>query len=675
MNIQSTVTRAASIKQPMDYRPDIDGLRAVSVISVVLYHYGIWPITGGFVGVDVFFVISGYLITSHLWKDIGRGEFSLLKFYDRRFRRILPALFVVLLVTLVAGYWFMLPGDYDSLGRQVAYSAFGFSNFFFLWNTGYFDQEADLLPLLHTWSLAVEEQFYLFWPLLLAGFAMLVKRSRLAVLCLVLAIIAASLAASVWTVNREPSTAFYMLHTRAWELAAGALLVFVPRIGSRMLGEAANIIGLALIIYTVLTITSDVPFPGLAALPPVLGAALVIWPKADTYSAKVLGVEPMRQIGLASYSLYLWHWPVLVFFRHYANSMPNPFETVILVGASVLLAFVSLRWVETPARRYRVHRNAIATGLLAMGLVAIPGHVISSYEGFPTRIPSSISSMRSLDEMWNWECPQIEQFEELGRACTFGGPWDESQHRILLWGDSHASHFVPILQAALRGREGTSVILFHGCAAAYGGNVHRMDSSVGRSKEKCTTFYNSALKFIGTRDPTMIILAAAWSGKLTQLYTDKYKKITEKEGAPLFNKALTELVSAVGSPTRTVVIVSNFPNWGNRNPVPCAIASVSPPLRRPCAPRDRFISMESYKKSNGVIDQIINDVANKATYRTRTIFPGVSLCTAQKCENTLEGEFIYRDSGHLRRNLQEKTLRHISKLIGLDALLQEDMAE
>ena len=300
----------------MGYRKDIDGLRCVAVTAVVLYHFGL-SAPGGFVGVDVFFVISGYLITAQIAGDIEAQRFSLLTFYARRCKRILPALLVVCTACLLAGWFVLWPGDYKALAASVRYAAFGLANFYFLWNTGYFDQASDLLPMLHLWSLGVEEQFYFAWPALLLLALPLGRRWLIALL---LALIAISLGASINAVAADQKAAFYLPHLRAWELAIGGLLVFLPHM--RLPSYAREILGAAaalLILGAIVMLTKASPFPGLSALPPVIGAALLIWHTMHGGSSAVsrlLSLAPAVFVGKISYSLYLWHWPVLVLFRH-----------------------------------------------------------------------------------------------------------------------------------------------------------------------------------------------------------------------------------------------------------------------------------------------------------------------------------------------------------------------
>ena len=353
------------------YRPDIDGLRAIAVLSVLYFHYDAplpaeWRLSGGFTGVDVFFVISGFLITSKLQDDIAAGTFSILGFYDRRIRRILPALIVMLITTLLAGKFLLMPGDYKSLSASTAAAAFGVSNFYFLANTGYFDQVADLLPLLHTWSLAVEEQFYVVWPILLLVIAS--GRARVAIAAVLGGIVIIGFAASLVWFDIDPKSAFFVAVPRAWELAIGALLVFLPPL-PRVFGEIAAMLGL-LLIGAGLVVVKAASFPGAAALYPCIGAALVIWPRVErTATASWLGI--LGPVGLISYSLYLWHWPVWVLFRIYINNgQPRIHEALALAIVSSALAVLSYFVVEKPFRKRRGQpAHSVQAGLFACILI------------------------------------------------------------------------------------------------------------------------------------------------------------------------------------------------------------------------------------------------------------------------------------------------------------------
>lgn len=350
----------------MEYRKEIDGLRALAVVPVIFFHAGISWFSGGFVGVDIFFVISGYLITTILLAEHEAGSFSLLKFYERRARRILPALFCVMLVSLPFAWFWMLPDQLKEFSQsELAVSAFA-SNILFWKQSGYFDASAELKPLLHTWSLAVEEQYYVLFPLLLAFFWRFGK-GWFGLRSLFLLIAVASLLLSQSMVNTDSAFAFYLLPTRAWELLVGAMIPLLWTVQQRadtslMARQLLSALGLMLIVYAIFCYDRHTPFPSFYALVPTIGAALVItFADAPTIVAKILSLRWVAGVGLVSYSTYLWHQPVLAFFRIKTTHTELP--TYLLLPYLMLvfvLAYLSYKFVEQPFRsKARVSRNKI----------------------------------------------------------------------------------------------------------------------------------------------------------------------------------------------------------------------------------------------------------------------------------------------------------------------------
>jgi peptidoglycan/LPS O-acetylase OafA/YrhL len=376
------------------YRPDIDGLRAVAVLSVLAFHIGAGFIRGGYVGVDVFFVISGYLISSVIFSEIAASHFSILGFYERRIRRIFPALFCMFIVFSAAAVFFLLPTEFVDFAKSLLAAATSTSNFYFWQHSCYFDQPTSN-PLLHTWSLAVEEQFYILFPI----FLVIVRRffpRRLTVAVLVLFL--ASLTASVVMTYYYPTAAYYMPCTRAWELLLGTLvsLGIFPSLQSSMLRNLATLTGMCLIVYSVLCYTQKTPFPGIAAFVPCFGSALIIGAGqfGPSLVGRVLSWRPVVFIGLISYSLYLWHWPVIILHTmglsvNLDNIMPHRyavllppfrFDMYMEIVTSFVLAVLSWRFVERPFRRHpqRIGKRtlfALSAAVMVL-IVAFSGTVI-----------------------------------------------------------------------------------------------------------------------------------------------------------------------------------------------------------------------------------------------------------------------------------------------------------
>jgi len=337
----------------MDYRKEIDGLRALAVLPVILFHAGFETFSGGFVGVDVFFVISGYLITTIILAELEQGKFSIVNFYERRARRILPALFLVTLVCIPFAWLWLLPSDMKDFSQSlVAVSVFA-SNILFWRESGYFDTAAELKPLLHTWSLAVEEQYYVLFPLFLMLFWKLGKRWILVTLWLVFV---ASLAVAQWGAYAKPAAAFYLLPTRGWELLIGAFAAFYLSKANRIefgkgLSEFGGWLGVALIIYAVFAYSKATPFPGFYALVPTIGAVLVIlFATQQTTVGKFVGNKAFVGVGLVSYSAYLWHQPLFAILKH-SDFDDTKGIYAILICLTLVLAFVSWKFVEALFRK------------------------------------------------------------------------------------------------------------------------------------------------------------------------------------------------------------------------------------------------------------------------------------------------------------------------------------
>lgn len=348
----------------MRYRPEVDGLRAVAVLPVILFHAGFSTFSGGFVGVDVFFVISGYLITTIIVNELEEERFSIVKFYERRARRILPALFFVILVSIVLAWMFLLRNDFRDFFRSIVAVVTFSSNIFFWLEADYFDTSAELKPLLHTWSLAVEEQYYIIFPLLMMA---IWRFGRPFVIGLLAIIFLLSLGYAEAIVRDQPETAFYLLPTRAWEIMVGAFCALYLQQPKRLsispaVEQALSMLGLILIAVSIFAYSKTTPTPSLYMLAPTLGSALIIlFANAGTVAQKILSLRGMVGIGLISYSAYLWHQPILSFTRHNAVTEPSAIIMLAASALSLALAWFTWRYVEKPFRNPSFPRKRVFT--------------------------------------------------------------------------------------------------------------------------------------------------------------------------------------------------------------------------------------------------------------------------------------------------------------------------
>ncbi len=430
----------------LPYRADIDGLRALAVVPVLLFHAGL-GCPGGFVGVDVFFTISGYLIGSLVLAELRAGTFSMAGFWERRIRRIFPALALVVVATLAVGAWVMVPGHFEDLGKSVAAQPLLVANFLFWRESGYFDTASEFQPLLHTWSLAVEEQFYLFFPVVMM---LVLKGGERCARLVVIAFIAISLAWCLYATPRFPSASFYLIPSRIWELDIGVLLALLsPRRRARPgLDDVLGWLGLGLILFAVFTYSVNTPFPGWAALLPCLGTALLIYSNAPSANStgRLLSLQPVVFIGKISYSLYLWHWPAIVLTKYLLVSHATPLHLAGALLLSAVLAVLSYRYVETPFRTRRLLRERrrlfAATGVVA-ALLAGVGALVYRGEGMPSRMPEEVRRHTKVPSPYV-SVRGIDQLVSEANLPVLGDSTATASGKVLLWGDSHAMSLLPV---------------------------------------------------------------------------------------------------------------------------------------------------------------------------------------------------------------------------------------
>lgn len=441
----------------MQYRPDIDGLRAVAVIPVILYHAGI-GFPGGFIGVDVFFVISGFLITGIISEEMHDRRFSLVKFYARRAKRLLPALFTVLFLTSIAAIALMVPDDLADYGKSLIATVTFAANIYFFRQEGYFTEAAELKPLLHMWSLGVEEQYYIIFPVVLLALIRLLPARW--VIISVAAFILTSLIGAMSALPLKPEAAFYLPHLRAWELLVGSLISLLrptcARASARLpqqFSTVLSLLGLASILSSAIFYSTETPFPAESALLPCMGAALIIATggHGETIISRLLSNGPIVAVGKLSYSLYLWHWPIIAF-TYYATGEINLIEGLTCLAATFTLAYLTYKFIEQPVRiRPHIgHGKVLLRSSIVISTFLLMGTILWQTDGIPSRFPELTllsDDSKYLHDRRDCHFVTAERLTN-GDICLRGS--DGVLASFVLIGDSHADAFSPALFSAAK---------------------------------------------------------------------------------------------------------------------------------------------------------------------------------------------------------------------------------
>lgn len=641
----------------MIYRPEIDGLRAIAVSSVVVFHASRDWLPGGFTGVDVFFVISGYLITRLILEELHEGRFSFAGFYERRARRILPALLVVLTATLIGVYLVGLPNHLVDSAWSAGAAVFAVSNIHFWQSSGYFAPAAEFMPLLHTWSLGVEEQFYLLFPV----FLLLLAKLRLPIgLCLALLLVPL-FPLSLWLSIEKPSVAFYLLPSRAWELLLGAALAAgaFPSVRSPVIAETMATAGLVMIVTGFFLIDPGMWFPGWAALLPCVGTALVILGTAHGRIIRaVLALPALVFIGLISYSLYLWHWPVLVLLRMWSAEMHLPADLALAgITASVALAAVTWMFVERPVRnraRMPKRRAAMTIGamLAAVALIALPA---IREAGFPSRFTQPVlSMMAAAQDLDPWRGP-CSQYRERGREaeCRFGDAAGEVSYVIV--GDSHAAAMRPAIEALsfVAGRSGT--LWWHGgCPFIPGADVlPRADAT------QCAALKSRILNDIAASpDIELVFMVNRWTPLLTSirpdtggsyrvyLVDDQTNEPSIEESRSVLERRMAAAIEELTRHGKKVIVIGAVPEPGFDVPQIGALRErngrgVSAGLAR-----------EQVALVNAPIDLALSAAASR--HGDAIYVPIWDLLCEADCALVIDGVPLFYDDDHLSRSAAER---------------------
>lgn len=615
---------ALSKKSASHYYSHIDGLRAIAVLSVVLYHLGISQFSGGFVGVDVFFVISGFLITRLIRDELAlTGTFSFSNFYIRRIRRLFPAFALTLILCFIAAPILLSDKLLAQFGESSIYALFSASNFYFWKNTNYFMAESGVMPLLHTWTLSVEEQFYLIWPTLLV--VMFKCNKNLKAIPFISACFFVSLLLSVYYIGNQ-SMIFYLLPFRAFEFCIGATLVWLIhyRINSNILNEGLVLLGLLCVSYPVFYYTNTTSFPAYNALMPCLGAAMLIYAGDSTYSGQLLKNKLMVIVGLISYSLYLIHWPIIVFYKHYQDVEGlNWGAQFFLIIVSMVSAYSMYRYVEQPFRMQRFQLNKVFLKYCAAITVLICTFSVSAH----------------IQNGWEWRTgsKRYPDANYAGEKYSWRQTIGETNHGIsmIIYGDSHAKQYALALDQFGNKEHLSMALLTHSACLSLPSltNIYQ-----GKTHQSCIDMLNTLKSKLATSNATLL-LAYRYTKTLATL--DGRKKVNfkqEQQYTQMLLTGLQDLLVDLGK-DRKVIIVGGVPSANlHRGYLDC----ISTPFTsRTCH--------EKFPIEEAEFFSLRNSLKKFALTKPQVLFldPYDALCDQQYCYVVRDGQLYYSDHAHL----------------------------
>lgn len=636
------------------YRPDIDGLRTIAVLSVVGYHAFPGWMPGGFVGVDVFFVISGYLISTIIFGNLEKGNFSYIEFYARRIKRIFPALLLVLVASMLFGWYVLFSDEFSQLGKHVAAGA-GFVSNIALWSeAGYFDNAAELKPLLHLWSLGIEEQFYILWPILLG----VVWRRKFNFLMVTLLVAIISFAINIFWVNHDPVAGFFLPFSRIWELMVGGILAYIVLHKHQYLSDnialssLMSLFGLVLIGVSVIFFTKHTPFPGWWALLPTMGAFLVIAGSPGAWvNQHLLSIRPMVWIGLISYPLYLWHWPLLSFARIVEGGTPAISIRVFIIIASVLLAWGTYIFVE---KRFKQDYSKISIYFLALSMALLLAIGLLIWKGFllPRQNSKFIERIVTAAGDSNYPgklTPQIMDGETLYVK-------EGSKAKTLFYGDSRIEQYGPKIVRLLEENPNYNTAVFGtrpGCLPIP--NVYESNHKLCKDARVS----NEVIKYINRSDVETVVIGAAWNVYFLieteyedQRYSYYYQDggnnnkhlFRDGDGASLAMQELEKFLGEIAKDKQVFLLLDN-PYEKNHSPKfyfeGTRLTSIS----------EKFSSKQEARAIYASGQKQLRDKLKAIAVRSgaKIIDPTALLCNETDCKFTTEsGIPIYMDEGHLR---------------------------
>lgn len=624
----------------LSYRPDIDGLRAVAVLLVVIFHFDLIPGgKSGFIGVDVFYVISGYLITGIIARQLDAGTFSFSTFYLQRIRRLAPALFAVLALVMLAGGMLLFPDALVDLAKQVLASQLYVANIYYWRSINYFGLHADGVYLLHTWSLAVEEQFYLVFPLIMY---LLYRHCRARVWLILSMGCAASFALNLYFVSSKPEATFYLLPTRAWELIAGSLGYYVatnfPR--SRRSDEMLGKLGMALIVVGVVAYSREMAFPGTFALLPVVGAALVIVGGGQqTATSSLLSLSPIVYIGRISYPLYLVHWPIHVFAgQALGDDYTTPVRLTMFL-TSIVLALMIYHLIELPVRngRLRISVSSIASAYgagfaVTVGLVAVTLHAA----GFPQRFQEQAMHLASFVK----DRTQVPDCEFHGQKlasredfCRIGA--EDGDPEWLIFGDSHAAAAYGAFDDWLTGQGKAGLFMFRNSCMPVSG-IHMF-----KDKGLCHAFNDAIANFLAQKNSIRhVLMVSCWRQPIEKggVSTHANNLLPREESLKVFENRFRASIKNLHQLGKQVYVWEPVPGARGNVPVELAKAQIAG------MPADIEFRKEEYFAE---FDFFFRSLVENSHLITQTFSPSAALCVSGTCKVTEEGNPLYHDNAHV----------------------------
>ncbi len=627
------------------FYPAIQGLRALSIVAVIVFHFQSNWLAGGYVGVDLFFVISGFLITRMIERDLGTGSFSITHFYKNRVVRLLPNLFAMIVATVVISYLVLRPYDFFQYAKSLQLSAIYLTNMVFAKQQGYFDMSRDVKPLLHTWSLSIEEQFYVLFPLLMI---LLFKFRKYRLPALTMLAIASFAMRWRYTQQELPSEGFFSFFGRVWEFIVGAAIVYLPQTWRTKLAQQPALfwLGMCVIAASLIGLDEGLPYSGLLLLAPCLAIALIIIQNESPLATQWLGARPLVFIGGMSYSLYLWHWPLMVWFHQSDFAFSSDLQSLLLVITTIAISYLAWRYIEEPFRekKHKYSGKVVAVSVIFFGLFcASAGGYIYAQSGMELRFPNYTVVAKNLAS-FNFEtqtgitltaltrCSSDSAASEVVHNCAFGDA--QATKRFLVLGDSHAGSWYPAFDAAAQtqGWQGVQVSL-PGCPPLLG--IQSWDGA----KNICKPQFDARVQaLLGAQSFQKVFLVAFWS-----MYSEG------DERRPYHFVSDSRVVSRDAAASKQVMAqhLKETIQFFNARGIEVVIVHTVPtlPKRIQDLPNDYSQIRSAVKERNRFMKESIDPAQTAGSLST--LDAASVLCTQAICPTRVNGYVMYSDNNHI----------------------------